>query len=493
MSSSSNSSTSSDSISSFSATSSPSTPSASETSSPSSSPPPTTSSSSSISSSSSSSSISSDSSILSTPPPSLSTSSTSSASNSSSIPSSLTSSSSSVLTAPVTTVIKTTVVSTSDGQVFTTVFSTQSTAPAGSTVTVGSDSSGTSQSHARTGAIVGGVVGGTVGLLFLVLGALWYIRRRRRFQDEAFDGNFDPDRIVRPASGAGHLGGRAPTLPNIPVTNSDEQLGPGSPEMAEMDDDGVGGRLNASAIGAGIVAPYPLYQPMSPARSAGSPPPLSARSWGTSSDAQHSMTGNMPDWRGPSPGPSIPTQYTGGSGSGSHAMGVPPSSYPSSTNVAHLPPGAAPGPVGAGIPASAYAGAQHRRRTSNGTASSGERQPLYASSSPGSASSNGGASVQSGGRFTVANPDEGMVQNRYAGGYSEEARRAYIVGGPSGKSPSDPSQPRPREVLVHEDGGRIESNDPTSESEGPDEIPPTYDSLLSAAGMAAGSSKEKHS
>ncbi|KAJ3736562.1 hypothetical protein DFJ43DRAFT_1150267 [Lentinula guzmanii] len=387
-------------------------------------------------------------------------------------------SSTSILTAPVTVVVQTTVVTTSDGQAFTTVFSTESTAPAGSTVIVGSDSADTSQSTSHTGAIVGGVVGGVVGLLLLILGALWFIRRRRRFQDEAFDGNFDPDRIVRPASGAGNLGGRGPTLPSIPITNSDEHIGPGSPpQMAEVEDDGMGGRLNGSAIGAGVVAPYPLHHPTtSPAHSATSPPP-SARSWGNSSDAQHSMyNGHMSDWRGPSPGPSIPTQYTGGSGSG-----APPSSYPPGM-MGHLPPGASPGPAGAGIPASAYVGAtgSHGRRYSAGTsASSGDRQLLYAAGGPGSASSStGGGSMQSSSRFAVANPDEGA----YAGGFNE------------GKSTNGPPEPRPREVLVHADGGRLETNnDVTPESEGPEEIPPTYDSLLGAAGMASGSRPEKHS
>ncbi|KAJ3907665.1 hypothetical protein F5879DRAFT_489575 [Lentinula edodes] len=383
-----------------------------------------------------------------------------------------TSPSASVLTAPVTTVVRTTVVGTSNGQTFTTVFSTESVAPAGSTITVGSDSTDITNSTSHTGAIVGGVVGGVVALLLLILGALWFIRRRRRLQDEAFDGNFDPDRIVRPASGAGNLGGA------------------GSPQMAEVEDDGMGGRLNGSAIGAGVVAPYPLHHPTtSPTRSAASPPP-SARSWGNSSDAQHSLyNGHVADWRGPSPGPSIPTQYTGGSGSA-----APPSSY-SHGMISNLPPGASPGPAGPGTPSSAYAypGATgtHGRRYSAGTsASSGDRQPLYAAAATGSASSStGGGSVQNSGRFAVANPDDGT----YAGGFNEDARRAYITGGPSGKSPTGPSQSRPREVLVHEDGGRIENADTTPESEGPEEIPPTYDSLLGAAGMASRSEKQNRS
>ncbi|KAJ3854541.1 hypothetical protein EV368DRAFT_80520 [Lentinula lateritia] len=379
---------------------------------------------------------------------------------------------------------------TTNGQTFTTVFSTESVAPAGSTVTVGSDSTDITNSTSHTGAIVGGVVGGVVAILLLILGALWFIRRRRRLQDEAFDGNFDPDRIVRPASGTGNLGGRRPTLPNIPVTNSDEHIGAGSPQMAEVEDDGMGGRLNGSAIGAGVVAPYPLHHPTtSPTRSAASPPP-SARSWGNSSDAQHSVyNGHVADWRGPSPGLSIPTQYTDGSGSA-----APPSSYTHGM-IANLPPGASPGPTGPGTPSSAYAypGATgtHGRRYSAGTsASSGDRQPLYAAAATGSTSSStGGGGVQNSGRFAVVNPDDGT----YAGGFNEDARRAYITGGPSGKSPTGPSQSRPREVLVHEDGGRIENVDTTPESEGPEEIPPTYDSLLGAAGIASGSEKQNRS
>lgn len=61
-----------------------------------------------------------------------------------------------------------------------------------------------------------------------------------------------------------------------------------------------------------------------------------------------------------------------------------------------------------------------------------------------------------------------------------------------GKSPGGPSQSRPREVLVHQDAGGVDHNT-TAESEGPDEIPPTYDSLLGAAGMNPTSEKEGHS
>jgi len=237
--------------------------------------------------------------------------------------------------------------------------------------------------------------------------------------------------------------------------------------------------LNASAVGAGIVAPYPLYHPTSTR----SPPP-SARSWGNSSEANHSMyNGPAAEWRGPSPGPSIPTQYTGGSSSGSYghsSTGMPPSSYPAGMSIGHLPPGASPGPAGA------YA-TGHIRRPSAG--SSADRH-TYTASGPGTGSNNssrtGSVQQQVGGRFAVANPDE-ATQNRH--GISEDARRAYIAGGPSGKSPTGPSQPHPREVLVHQDAGGVDNTTPSSE--GPDEIPPTYDSLLGAAGMNAKMGKEK--
>lgn len=200
--------------------------------------------------------------------------------------------------------------------------------------------------------------------------------------------------------------------------------------MAEVDDDGMGGRLNASTVGAGIVAPYLLYHPTSTR----SPPP-SARSWGNSSETNHSMI-NVPaaEWRGPSPGPSIPTQYTGGSSSGSFghsSAGMPPSSYPAGMSIAHLPPGASPGPAGVGVPASAYA-TGHTRRPSAGSSADRHTNTASGRGTGSNGSSRTGSVQQQGGRFAVANPDE-ATQNRHIGGISEDARRAYIAGGPSGK------------------------------------------------------------
>ena len=55
-----------------------------------------------------------------------------------------------------------------------------------------------SGSSSNTGAIVGGVVGGIAGLIAILLIGLFCWRRNRR-RSEDFDGNFDPDRVVRHA------------------------------------------------------------------------------------------------------------------------------------------------------------------------------------------------------------------------------------------------------------------------------------------------------
>lgn len=67
----------------------------------------------------------------------------------------------------------------------------------------------------HTAAIVGGVVGGVGGLIALVVIVILVFvclrRARRRKLDEAFDGNFDPDRIVRARGGTSEVDGYAYT------------------------------------------------------------------------------------------------------------------------------------------------------------------------------------------------------------------------------------------------------------------------------------------
>jgi hypothetical protein len=55
----------------------------------------------------------------------------------------------------------------------------------------------TSSKSSNTGAIVGGVAGGIAALAAVIIIFLFYWRRSRR--SEEFDGNFDPDRVVRHA------------------------------------------------------------------------------------------------------------------------------------------------------------------------------------------------------------------------------------------------------------------------------------------------------
>jgi hypothetical protein len=69
---------------------------------------------------------------------------------------------------------------------------------------------GSSSSSSNTGAIVGGVAGGIAALFAIFVIGIFYWRRNRRRDD--FDGNFDPDRVVRHV-GDTDLGGGAEVIP----------------------------------------------------------------------------------------------------------------------------------------------------------------------------------------------------------------------------------------------------------------------------------------
>ncbi|KIK61674.1 hypothetical protein GYMLUDRAFT_571084 [Collybiopsis luxurians FD-317 M1] len=398
----------------------------------------TTSSTSTTSSSSSSSSTSSSSSSSSTSSSSVSSATSSSSSSSTSA----TSSSTSTLTASSTTDVQSTVVSTSaDGQTFTTVVTTQSVLPPGATVTAASNSS---SSKSTTGKIVGGAVGGGAGALILILIlTIWWRRHRQRQRSlDAFDGNFDPDRIVtqKPVKGEPKaLRGQGPTLPDIPTSGLDN-----------ADDDGMGGRLAGTAVGAGVVAPYQLYHPTN----------ASSRPH-TEMSAQH--TG-------------ISTSTQGNTRSAS--TGIPASVYSAAYGNNNLRPGAS------GAPPS----------TSGSSSVSpygfGPAEPLPNPFGPGpesvvSSSNNthSGAPTGSGSgynRFNVANPDPESSSAGFVGGFAPgvlTGRGEKSVTGPSGAG-------RSREVLVHQDGGRVEEGGAGEEEEGPDEIPPTYDSLVPGGSSA---------
>ncbi|THU80827.1 hypothetical protein K435DRAFT_873954 [Dendrothele bispora CBS 962.96] len=160
------------------------------------------------------------------------------------------------------------------------VTSTSSVIPPGTTIisNTTSDSSNFSSSSSNPGAIVGGVVGGVIGLIASILLTWGIMRWRRNCYNGALDGNFDPDH------------------PN--------------PLMAQLNDDGMGGCLNASTVGGGIVAPYPLYHPSSASpTSPTSPSPLTIQGRVVEVVTGILITSIVMDLkdkgRHPSPGPSL--------------------------------------------------------------------------------------------------------------------------------------------------------------------------------------------
>ncbi|KAJ3733256.1 hypothetical protein DFJ43DRAFT_245512 [Lentinula guzmanii] len=152
-----------------------------------------------------------------------------------------------------TTSVHATVMSTgSDGKVYTTVIETASVLSAGSIVTStasAEDNEGTSSSN--TGEIVGGVIGGVGGLLVILVVLFFILKRQRRKRqlDEAFDGNFDPDRIIntgfistaknkkatkRASRGMNNLDEGGGTLPDIPLDGDSPMIPHSDSEMQQL-------------------------------------------------------------------------------------------------------------------------------------------------------------------------------------------------------------------------------------------------------------------
>lgn len=191
-----------------------------------------------------------------------------------------------------------------------------------------------SSSKSHTGAIVGGVVGGVGGALLLAVLVFLLFRRRRR---DDFDGNFDPDRV-----------GGGGTLPHIDLAGADDvepytynpagsgTIGPGSqgaPGSAAGSDEmrqhgNVPAFLAGGIAGAGVGAAA-THRSMSP-------PTVSAPSHYSQSASQYAPSssehypdysaysggyaqpgaGYAPDFRQPSPGPSL--AMTGSSSGGGY-------------------------------------------------------------------------------------------------------------------------------------------------------------------------------
>ncbi|EIN08119.1 hypothetical protein PUNSTDRAFT_144542 [Punctularia strigosozonata HHB-11173 SS5] len=188
--------------------------------------------------------------------------------------------------------VSTTVFVTTNAQGRATTVTEQSTQIVLSTQTA--SSSNNSGGSSDTGAIVGGVVGGVAAILLALL-LLWWLRRRR--SKDNFDGNFDPDRVVRHSGGA--------------------NLDLGEAAQVEPYTLGVGGNTNTSpsatsagfaGMGAGAGAEMTQYGDQR-----------------TSLAHSHSMTSASHSGSGPSQGyaPAAAAGYYGGSStsqSGSHPM-----------------------------------------------------------------------------------------------------------------------------------------------------------------------------
>ncbi|ESK87370.1 hypothetical protein Moror_11704 [Moniliophthora roreri MCA 2997] len=335
------------------------------------------------------------------------------------------SSTESTVTSAITTVVQTTVVVTLDGQQFTIAIQTDSTIAPGTVIT----------SPASTGGVVGGIA--DLAILFTLL--VWcYKRYRFRKAIEEFNGNFDPDRVVtsqRPTSGVltssgGHGGRRgdggssAPTLPQIPVE--------------EEDDDGMGGRLNGAAVEADNDTHHTLRKTQFP-----NPyPPTTA----TTSEGSHytGYGGLAPgqDWRHPSPGPSLPNTAPS-VGSSSHPGGGGVGGGMSAARLAEEREafgGYHPNqPSPYNQPPSSYNNNPPGGRRMSASSNNTNSNVFYSTTSEGSGSHS--QQQHPHGRLAVANPDAEF----------EEQHRAYLAEGP----------------LVHRDAGPAR-----------DEIPPMYESLL---------------
>ncbi|KAL0060448.1 hypothetical protein AAF712_012770 [Marasmius tenuissimus] len=230
-----------------------------------------------------------------------------------------------------------------------------------------------------------------------------------------------------------------PTLPNINV---------GGPEMGQFEDDGMGGRLAGTTVGGGVVSPYPLFQGSaqpSPHHSQtafnqyGNVPPSSqSHSAGYGTDTTQSPTS---------------TTAFAAAGAGAGAMGGMGSASTSSGGTGHgvMSPArmakereafGGGGFMGGGMPVP-----QHQQYQPHHTGS------VYSQSEYSQPGGGGGSSQQHGGRFNIVNP---------------EYNRSDSDGGPL----PNPHSQRGGGVRVAQDAGAV----------GDEEIPPTYDSLVSGGG-----------
>ncbi|KAJ3785660.1 hypothetical protein GGU10DRAFT_192586 [Lentinula aff. detonsa] len=377
-----------------------------------------------------------------------------------------------------TTSVHATVMSTgSDGKVYTTVIETASVLSAGSIVTStasAEDNEGTSSSN--TGEIVGGVIGGVGGLL-VILAVLFFIlkrQRRKRQLDEAFDGNFDPDRIIntgfistgardsmasssdaggyayaggekaknkkatkRASRGMNNLNEGGGTLPDIPLDGDSPMIPHSESEMQQLMSVGATSRNNLldeeGMDDDAPATPSPFHNSFSLPHTASSEghggiggamasPPRSPNGRPLSISASTSLSGHGHLGYGPGPGYSRPPSFYGNNAYSSSPPGspLPPSSY-NGYGGYPIPPGRSPSPGASsayGISAYPNVPPAQSRRYSNGPDVAAEMGAMRYSSGP--------AFTGQGGGLAVRNHDSGLFvsTSRIAEG-PEEIPPAY--------------------------------------------------------------------
>jgi hypothetical protein len=87
-----------------------------------------------------------------------------------------------------------------------------------------------SSKSSNTGAIAGGVAGGVAALAAVIIIFLFYWRRNRR--PEEFDGNFDPDRVVRHVGHTDLAGAEVTPYHYDPPSTATAPSGPTSPTFS---------------------------------------------------------------------------------------------------------------------------------------------------------------------------------------------------------------------------------------------------------------------
>lgn len=286
---------------------------------------------------------------------------------------------------------------------------------------------GKTSGSSNTGPIVGAVVGVVGGLALLTVLLFWLLRRRKRRSD--FDGIFDPDRI-RP-------GGKAPAIDTPPaeVTPFPAFGNVGQTQMASAP--GMTQYYNQGPA-------FPTAAPVSPPHS---PPPR------LPSPDQNYYQGYNPN----------SLTYQNVPSNAAYNAAAAAAAYGASTQ-SPTPPGGYLSPGGYG----------HQQEPSQFGAASSSTPSQYSASS-----AYGGvlpASLQAG---TSAKEREAMghyVAPSTAGltlvspAENESGNRMSAMSGRGSGGTVSPDSGRG--VMVHQDGGRI-----PADSNAPEEIPPTYDSI----------------